>query len=97
MSRVPGTFRQQWALVPNPNYAGKTPRPLQAVCHDGSPCVDIRCRCGYTLHQHESQTAQIPADAEVASRCLGCGELLVFPAGWFAEAFARMRADGWIE
>jgi hypothetical protein len=34
---VPGTFRQQWVLVPNPNYAGKTPRPLQAACHDGSP------------------------------------------------------------
>jgi ribosomal protein S27E len=80
----------------NPNYAGKTPRPLKVECHDGTPFVTIRCRCGYTLHLHESQTADIPADAEVASRCHSCGEPLVFPAGWFAEAFAQMREDGWI-
>jgi len=96
MSRIPGTFGTQWLLVPNPGYAGKTPRSLEAVCHDGTPFVTIRCRCGYELHQHESRTAKIPDDAVVASRCLGCGEILMFPPGWFADAFAQLRREGWV-
>ena len=88
---------RDWVLVDNPSYGGKAPRILKADCHDGTPCVDIRCSCGYTLHQHESRTKDLPVDAEIACSCLGCGELLVFPPGWFHEAFAQMRADGWIE
>jgi hypothetical protein len=89
--------RSEWKLVPNPAYAGKTARILKAACHDGSPCIDIRCRCGVTLHQHESRTATIPDDAEVATRCVRCRRLLVFPPGYFVSAFAQLRADGWIE
>ena len=89
---TPGGF----VLVANPSYAGKTPTPMKAVCHDGSPFVTIQCSCGYQLHQHESRVAEIPPDAEIASRCLGCGELLVFPPGFFAEAFKKMRDEGWL-
>jgi ribosomal protein S27E len=70
---------------------------MVAECHDRTPFLTIRCRCGYELHQHESRVAAIPDDAEIASRCLGCGELLVFPPGYFKEAFAELRREGWIE
>jgi hypothetical protein len=101
--RIPGTFAKlhrleaDWALIENPGYAGKTPRIMHAECHDGTPFVTIQCRCGNEMHQHESRVAGAPPDAEVGMPCLGCGELLIFPPGWFAEAFAQMRADGWIE
>jgi len=86
-----------WVLVDNPAYSATTPRILRAACHDGSPCVDIRCRCGYVLHQHESRTQAIPVDAEIATRCLACDRPLVFPPGWFHAAFQRLRDEGWIE
>lgn len=93
--RVPGTFDRQWVLRPNPAYTG-APRILEALCHDKSPFITISCRCGGQLHQHESQTAAIPDDTEVASNCPECGALLVFPAGWFSQAFATLRREGWI-
>jgi hypothetical protein len=86
-----------WVLVDNPSYGGAAPRPLKAACHDGSPCIDIRCGCGEVWHQHESRVKAIPRDAEVASPCPSCGRLLVFPPGFFAEAFAKLREDGWVE
>ena len=46
---------------------------------------------------HESETKAIPAHAEVESRCHRCAAPLIFPPGWFQEAFTQMRKDGWIE
>jgi hypothetical protein len=89
------TATGEWVLVENPAYAGMSPRPMIATCHDGSPFVTIRCRCGSEFHQHESRVAHVPADAEIASRCFGCGELLVFPPGWFAAVFDQLRSEGW--
>jgi hypothetical protein len=98
MTRVPGTFdrKQDWTLVPNPELAGKEPRLLTAACHDRTPFLTAVCRCGAAMHLHESQLAELPPEAEVAANCKGCGELLVFPPGWFAAGFAEMRAAGWI-
>jgi ribosomal protein S27E len=87
----------EWVILENPAFAGRKPTILQAACHDRSPFVTIRCRCGYELHQHESRVAMAPAGAEIAMRCLGCGELLLFPPGFFAGAFATLRQEGWIE
>ena len=97
MARIRGTFSQRWELVENAAFAGMEPRIMVAACHDRSPFITIRCRCGCELHQHETRVSSFPDDAELASRCLGCGELLVFPPGFFREAFAGMRRDGWIE
>jgi ribosomal protein S27E len=89
--------RGGWRLEDNPAYAGREPTPLKAKCHDGSPFLTIRCgTCGGEMHQHESVTAGIPRDAEIASPCKECGELLVFPPGWFHEAFAELRRLGWV-
>jgi hypothetical protein len=73
MARIRGTFkRSRFELVPNPAYAGKTPTPLKAECHDGSPFITIQCDCGVQLHQHESSVVAVPVDAEIASRCPSC-------------------------
>ena len=85
-----------WELVENPAYAGKTPTPLEAACHDRTPFITVHCECGSDLHLHESQIAGMPADAEVATGCHGCSELLVFPPGYFQGAFQRLRDEGWI-
>lgn len=88
----------EWVLVENPAYAGMEPRILEASCHDGTPFITIRCsECGYDFHCHESQTKTAPADAAIAARCFGCKAVLEFPPGYFAEAFQRLRDDGWIE
>jgi len=86
-----------YELVENPAYAGRTPTPQKAVCHDGSPFVSVKCACGYVQHLHETQLAAIPEDAEVGSPCKGCGELHVYPPGFFEYAFQQMRLAGWIE
>jgi hypothetical protein len=103
MTRIPGIFSGPapaaspgWELRPNPEYVGE-PRPIKAVCHDGSPFLTVVCGCGEPQHFHESQLEQVPGHAEIASRCRGCPQLLVFPPGWFQSAFAQMRSDGWIE
>jgi hypothetical protein len=85
-----------WALIPNPAYAGQTPRIVEAVCHDRSPFVTVRCSCGSDMHLHESQTDGIPPDAELATTCRTCAQTLVFPPGYFRAAFQRLRAEGWI-
>lgn len=93
-----------WTFVANPAFAGQTPRPLTPACHDGSPFVTIRCDCGSDMHLHETQLAAATldlalalGDAAIAVSCTGCGEPLVFEPGELEGAFARMRADGWIE
>ncbi len=85
-----------FVLVENPAYAGKMPRKLTAVCHDGTPFVTVRCACGYELHLHESQLGPLPRIAEIATRCHSCNGALVFPPGFFADAFAKMREQGWV-
>ena len=85
-----------WALIPNPGYSGP-PRPLVPTCHDGSPFLTIECGCGRPMHLHESQISRLPADAELAARCPICSGINVLPVVMLADAFAGMRADGWIE
>lgn len=98
MAHVPGTFtRTDWKLIDNPDYGGRAPTPLKAACHDGSPFITIKCNhCGEGMHHHETSVAHVPADAEIASRCPTCSRLLVFPPGFFADAFAQLRAEGWV-
>jgi ribosomal protein S27E len=85
-----------WVLAPNPVYAGKTPRILEAACHDRTPFLTIRCSCGNELHVHESQIEAIAAATEIAVRCISCGNPLVFPPGYLAAAFQQLRDEGWI-
>lgn len=85
-----------WELITNPKYAGKAPRIMEALCHDGTPFITIRCSCDTEMHLHESQIADAPADAEIAAPCKTCREPVIFPPGYFANAFAQLRAEGWI-
>jgi hypothetical protein len=84
-------------FVENPAFAGQTPRPLTASCHDRSPFVTIRCTCGADMHLHETQLAPVPTSTAIGVRCQSCREPMVFEPGELEGAFARMRADGWIE
>jgi hypothetical protein len=86
-----------WRLVENPAYAGKTPTPMTATCHDGTPFLTVQCACGEPMHLHESQIEPLPPEAEIATHCKGCGVLLSFPPGHFQAAFAQLRAEGWLE
>lgn len=88
----------RYEVVENPAWKGVEPSGLtESACHDLSHCFDIACQCGFTMHIHESQLAEVPSLAEVGSRCKGCGGLLLFPPGFFQGAFARMRREGWIK
>lgn len=82
-------------IVPNPAYEGRKPTLLTPACHDGTPSLDVQCDCGHQMHVHESQITEY-AFSVIISTCHGCGEPLVFPSGFFPEAFGQMRADGWI-
>lgn len=86
----------EFVLIPNPAYAGRKPRIMEAACHDRTPFITIECQCGEQMHLHESQTARVPADAEICTGCKRCGNPLVFPSGYFARAFAQLRAEGWL-
>lgn len=86
-----------WTFIENPAYAGQQPRRLQAVCHDGSPFITIRCECGAVLHLHETQLLAVPADSATVTACKGCGEPLVFEPGDLERGFAQLREAGWIE
>lgn len=85
-----------WTFAENPAYAGQQPRPLQATCHDRSPFITIRCACGAALHLHETQLAAVPGDSAIATACKACGQPLIFAPGELEQAFAQMRAAGWI-
>ena len=90
-------MHDQWVLVDNPAWAGVKPSGLtESSCCDRSHCLTVECGCGEQMHMHESKTKQVPRGSGVASRCLGCGDLLTFPPGYFAKAFAEMRRQGWI-
>jgi hypothetical protein len=87
-----------WEIVENPAFAGQEPHALgRATCHDGSPFITIACSCGFDMHLHETQIAAVPAGTVIATACKGCGDLLTFAPGQLEDAFAQMRADGWIE
>lgn len=85
-----------WKLIPNPEWKDQSPRPLgPATCHDGSPFITVECTCGEHMHMHETQTAAVPDNLGVASRCHGCGEILQFQPGFFTGSFAEFRRQGW--
>jgi ribosomal protein S27E len=87
----------KWTLVDNPAWAGVKPDHLEhSGCHDGSHCVTIRCDCGNEMHLHESETKRVAGHLSIAAVCRGCGDLLTFPPGSIANAFAEMRRQGWI-
>lgn len=81
-------------LVRNPDYAGRKASQLEALCHDRTPFLTVVCACKFVLHLHESQTIGIRS--AICSTCKGCGEPIFFPPGFFADAFATLRAEGWI-
>lgn len=84
-------------LRQNPAFAGRTPRPLEAMCHDRTPFITIVCECGFELHIHESSlAASRQFGAGLATRCHQCRELLTFPPGLLEDAFQEMRDEGWI-
>jgi hypothetical protein len=85
-----------WELVDNPGYTGE-PRIMEPVCHDRSPFLTIRCSlCHGPNHLHETQLIGVPNSAELVMRCAFCRGELYVPPPFLREAFAQMRADGWI-
>jgi hypothetical protein len=87
----------RFELRPNPAFARKAPRYLDAVCHDRTAFVSIQCAaCAGDLHLHESQADQIPPGYELGSRCPHCAHVMVFPPGFFAAAFQQLRDEGWL-
>jgi hypothetical protein len=89
--------REAWALVPNPAWAGQSPRFLcESDCHDRSHFLTLECHCGAPLHLHESQIAG-REHAPIAARCPECRDTLMFKPGVLHEGFARMREQGWIQ
>lgn len=81
--------------IRNPAFAGQTPRPLTAICHDGSPFITIRClTCDGDNHLHETQLA--PAGDVMMVRCQGCRGFMEFPSDELRDGFRQMRDDGWI-
>jgi hypothetical protein len=85
-----------YRLVPNPAWAGQQPSALtESDCHDRSHCVSVECACGKPMHLHESQIAG-QEHATIATLCPSCGDLLSFEPGFFHDAFAAMRQQGWI-
>lgn len=98
MTRIPGTFaRARLELIPNPEYAGMTPRLTTAACHDRSPFITIGCSaCGETSHVHETQILDVPSDLEIGMRCSNCRKTIVAEPGFFTKAFQQLRDDGWL-
>jgi hypothetical protein len=84
-----------WKLVSNPNYAGIKPQIIEVICHDRTPFLTVGCDCGSLMHVHESQIAGIRS--AIATHCKGCEIPMLFPPLWFADAFQKLRDDGWIE
>lgn len=87
----------RWATIQNPGYEGE-PRIVKAVCHDRSPLLTIRCPwCQKDGHVHESQVAGVHPELIVEARCVQCGNVSEVEMKFLQQAFAEMRADGWIE
>lgn len=86
----------EYEIVDNPDFAGRQPRLLEASCHDGSPFVTFRCRCGELGHIHESQIQAAPRGSLVVVRCAECEQSGDIRIEDIRQAFWEMRADGWI-
>lgn len=82
-------------IVTNPDFTGP-PRIIEPICHDLTPFLTVRCSCGDDSHVHESQTSHLDDDAVVVARCRACGRQSSVHGRFFREAFAAMRAQGWI-
>ncbi len=71
---------------------------MQAACHDGTPLITVKCRCGRKSHLHESQIDSAKGEgATIATRCNACQRLMLFEPGQLEKAFQQMRDEGWIE
>ena len=82
-------------LVPNPAYAGMTPRILEVDCHDRTPFLTIECgECSAQMHVHESQVEGIRG--QIMSRCQTCADPMLFGPGFFERAFQALRDEGWV-
>jgi hypothetical protein len=87
----------KFRFVDNPNYAGKTPIPLEPACHDRTHMLDVQCSaCSNIDHIHESLLTTIPVKAIVGCRCQACGYVNEFEAAYLRAGFAEMRRLGWI-
>ena len=87
-----------WVLVENPGFAGKKPRILEAVCHDGTPFLTMQCSfCQEQNHIHESQIEGFQESFELAMRCHRCRIENVTTVAFVREAFSEMREQGWIK
>jgi hypothetical protein len=88
----------RWAWSDNPAYALRKPAPLEPACHDGSPMLDVLCSACRTVgHVHETGVAAAPAESAIATRCTGCGEMLVFEPGFLQAGFSELRRRGWVK
>lgn len=88
-----------WLLVANPAWAGLQPpaEPMrESACCDHSYLVTVQCRCGEQMHMHQSSWQRAMPHEGIASRCHGCGQTLLFPAGYFDQVLGEMRRQGWI-
>ena len=93
--KIPGTYRNGWALVANPGYTGK-PWHMVAVCHDRSPFTSVVCNCGNQMHLHETQIVGVPDDAETRAATTAASRWCSRPAT-SRKRLQQMRDDGWIE
>ena len=53
-----------------------------------------RSVCGAITHIHETQIQGVPDP--IGATCHGCTDILAFPPGFFADAFAELRRRGWL-
>jgi hypothetical protein len=99
MARVPGTYANEHRtyyldLVENPDWSDELSAKarrgeLEVVCHDRTPCIDVRCpHCNATAHLHLSQFESAPAD-EIATVCRVCGSHLIIGNRAFVVAAMR--------
>lgn len=84
-----------YAILSNPDFAGRTPQRLEPACHDRTPFLSFVCLCGERGHLHESQIEGVPTDAVIALRCESCREFDDLLVTDIRQAFADMRAEGW--
>jgi hypothetical protein len=94
---APKPHTSGWLWVENPDFMLRRPELLVADCHDRTPFITIHCACDFDNHVHESSSVEVPPDHGVASKCNGCGELMLFEPGWFQFAFEDLRRRGWLE
>jgi ribosomal protein S27E len=85
-----------WVVVPNPGYP-KTPRLIEAACHDRTPFLTVACPlCGNSNHLHESQVAALDLHQIIAVRCQSCQRYTDMRVSMVHATFAQMREEGWI-